>query len=69
MLRRSLSALKPYRPSGSTGKSTDFKALTLPRAVCSALPWRGGNTWHCSGVIPAASYSQQRRWLGEGWGG
>lgn len=22
-------------------------------------PWRGGNTWHCSGAIPAASYSQQ----------
>lgn len=36
MPSRSLSAVKPYSLSGSTGKSTDFKGLTLPRAGHSA---------------------------------
>lgn len=36
MPSRSLSAVKPYSLSGSTGKSTDFKCLTLPRAEHSA---------------------------------
>lgn len=33
---RGLSAAKPYSLSGSAGKSTDFKGLTLPRAERSA---------------------------------
>lgn len=36
MPSRSLSAVKSYSLSGSTGKSTDFKGLTLPRAEHSA---------------------------------
>lgn len=36
MLSRSLPAVKPYNLSGSAGKSTDFKGLTLPRAEHSA---------------------------------
>lgn len=36
MPSRSLSAVKSYSLSGSTGKSTDFKGLTLPRAGHSA---------------------------------
>lgn len=32
-----------------------FQRSDPPQGSVLSPHWRGGNTWHCSGVIPAAS--------------